>query len=247
MPSMDERKWLRLVKAFRETPGNIRNAAKEASVDRMTARRAWTAGYPTLNRKPIQEIMRLEEEERNAAAAARAATVRNETEAFAAALRGDVRQGALEEYERTTQYLRAAAMTATSTLVATHKLQPVVQELGAMAPRLVERVYDEIVKGELSATQAMTLLEKIAAFSKAVAMTANSATQTGAKVVELSRARTGDVLNVVNSRDAVASEPFDAVEAKRLAEELAAAAMDMEMANGPILAVLPGGNGTPAH
>lgn len=132
-------------------------------------------------------------------------------------------------------------MTATNTLMATHRLQPVVQELGALAGRLVESVYTEVTRGELSAAQSLNMLEKIAGFMKAMATTANAATMQGAKVVEISRQRQGDMVNIVDSKTMVASEPFDVEEAKRLAEELAAAAMESE--GGPTLSVLPGGDG----
>lgn len=240
MAVMTERKWARLIAAFRDQPGNFTNAAREAGITKETARKAWEAGYPKQNRKPIQQLMAMEANEREALARARADAVRTETEAFAAALRGEVRNHALEEYERTNQYLRAAAMTATSTLVAAHRLQPVVQELGALAPRLVESIHMEVTKGEVPAAQAMKLLEQIANFTKTVAAAANAATLQGAKVVEVSRARSGDMGKM---REAVVHEPFDANEAKRLAAELAEAAIEVEesAAQGPALAVLDGG------
>lgn len=241
MSRVDERVWQKLVNAFRDSPGNFRNASRVASVDRTTARKAWCVGYPKVNRKPIQEMLRVEEEERAALVRARAESVRTETEAFAAAMRKDVRGAALEEYERTGQYLKAAAMTATNTLVATHRLQPVVTELGSLAGRLVETVHREITQGEMSAPQALGMLEKIASIMKAVAATSNSATMQGAKVVELSRQRLGEMNGVVEQKAMMSSEPFDAAEARRLAEELAAAAEDAD--GGPVLSVLPGGDG----
>lgn len=240
MGRVDERVWQKLVNAFRDDPGNFRGASRIAKVDRQTARRAWCIGNPKMNRKPIQELLRLEEDERQALVKARSEAVRTETEAFAAALRKDVRDQALEEYERTSQYLKAAAMTATNTLVATHRLQPVVHELSGLAARLVEQVHAEVTRGELSAAQSLVMLEKIAGFMKSVAATSSSATMQGAKVVELSRQRNGEMVNVVDTKAALA-EPFDAAEAKRLAEELAAAALDAE--GGPVLSVLPGGDG----
>lgn len=238
---LEERKWKRLVVAFRDKPGNIRNAAREAAVDRETAQKAWNIGWPKQHRKPILAIIQQESEEREAMARARAEAVKTETQAFAASLRGDVRQNALEEYERTNQYLRAAAMTATSALVATHRLQPVVQELGSLAPRLVEVIHSELAQGEMSAKQAMEMLEKIAGFTKAVTATSNAATLQGAKVVEVARARAGDL--TINIKEAVQSEPFDPNEAKRIAAELAEAALEVEAAASgiPLLSVVAGG------
>ena len=240
MSKITEQKWQKMVQAFRESPGNIKNAAREALVDRSTARKAWSMGYPTMNRKPIQQIVQQEQDDRAALARARADAVKTETEAFAAALRGEVRSNALEEYERTNQYLRAAAMTATSTLVAVHRMQPVVQELGALAPRLLETIHREIVQGEFSATQAMGLLERVASFTKAVAATANSATLQGAKVVEISMAR-NKVENIIDIKGAAQSEPFDVEEARRLAAELAEAALEVSQEGAPQLSVVEGG------
>lgn len=240
MSKIDERTWQKLVNSFRDNPGNFSRASVAANVDRGTARRAWCTGYPKVKRKPIQEILRLEEEERAVLVKARTEAVRTETEAFAAALRKDVRDQALEEYERTTQYLKAAAITATNTLVATHRLQPVVNELSGLAARLVEQVHSEVTRGEMSAAQSIVMLEKIGGFMKSVATTSSAATMQGAKVVELTRQRQGEMVNLVDKRGAMDSEPFDAAEAKRLAEELAAAALDM--GGGPTLSVLPGGD-----
>jgi hypothetical protein len=238
---LDERKWRKLIVAFRDKPGNMRNAAMEANVDRATAKKAWEVGYPEQHRKPIRVVIEEEVLERAALTKAHVESVKTETAAFAAALRGDVRANALEEYERTNQYLRAAAMTATSALVAAHRLQPVVQELSILAPRLVQIVNTELLEGETTAKQAMEILEKIASFTKAIAATSNAATLQGAKVVEVSRARAGDA--TINIKEAVASEPFDPNEAKRIAAELAEAALEVEAAGegAPVLTVVPGG------
>lgn len=228
MGKLDDKKWQKLVIAFREQPGNIKNAARVAVCDRATARRAWGLGYPEIKREPIQAIIERETEAREAAKREKERAIKEETEAFAASLRGDVRAQALEEYERTNRYLRAASATATSALVAAHKIQPTVQELVELAPRLVEIVQTEIDRGEVSATQAVAMMEKIASIMKAVATTANSATLQGAKVFEVSRARSSsDAL--INIEKAVSAEPFDPGEAKRLAAELAEAAAEAEM------------------
>ncbi len=236
---LDDRKWRLLVAAFRAKPGNISHAAREAGTDRETAHKAWHLGNEREGRLSIKEILEEEDKSRRSLTQAREEAIRTETEAFAASLRGDVRANALEEYERTNQYLRAAAMTATSALVATHRLQPVVQELGMLAPKLVEVVHTELMGGGMNGKQAMEMLEKIAAFTKAVAATSNSATLQGAKVVEVARARAGDV--TINIKEAVDSEPFDPNEAKRIAAELAEAAMEVEAAGEgvPVLSVVP--------
>lgn len=241
MSRIDEARWKKLVAAFRDKPGNIRNASIKAGVDRDTAYRAWHEGYPNAHRRALKEVVEEAEADRVALAKIKAEAIKAETAAFAAALRGDVRSNALEEYERTNQYLRAASITATAALVATHRLHPVVQELGLLAPRLVDVVHKELVEGELTAKQAMEMLEKIASFTKAVAATSNSATLQGAKVVEVSRMRAGD--NIINIKESVGSEPFDPNEAKRIAAELAEAALEVEASgeSNPVLSVVPGG------
>jgi len=153
-------------------------------------------------------------------------------------VRKDVRSQALEEYERTNRYLRAASATATATLVAVHRLQPTVQELGNLAPQLLLMIEKDLARNELSAVQAMNLLERIAAFTKSVAVTANEATQQGAKVFDVGRSRnSSDAL--INIEKAVVAEPFDPAEARRLAAELAEAALEAEeLVNTPALKVL---------
>lgn len=237
---LDDRKWRLMVSAFRAKPGNIRHAAREAGADWTTARKAWNEGNEREGRRAIKELLEEEGKQREAMAKVKEEAVRTEMQAFATALRGDMRANALEEYERTNQYLRAAAMTATSALVATHRLQPVIQELGEMAPKLVEVVHLELMSGGMNAAQAMAMLEKIASITKAVAATSNSATLQGAKVVEVSRLRAGDM--TINIKDAVESEPFDPNEARRIAAELAEAAMEVEAAGegAPVLSVIPG-------
>lgn len=236
---LDERKWKTLVAAFRLKPGNMANAARMAGTDRATARNAWNEGNAKERRKPIKEIVEEEEKKRESLGAAKEEAIRTEMNAFAAALRGDVRQNALEEYERTNQYLRAAAMTATAALVATHRLQPVIQELGELAPKLVEVVHMEIVNGGVNGKMAIEWLERIASITKAVGATSNAATLQGAKVVEVSRQRAGDL--TINIKEAVDSEPFDPNEAKRIAAELAEAALEIEAAGdgAPVLSVVP--------
>lgn len=244
MGKLDNRKWQKLVIAFREQPGNIKNAARVAVCDRATARRAWSVGYPEIKREPIQVLLEREAEESEVARREKEKIIREETEAFAAALRGDVRAQALEEYERTNRYLRAASATATSALVAAHKLQPAVQELGDMAPHLVEIVQKGILSGEVGAREAVSMMEKIASIMKAVSATANAATLQGAKVFEVSRARmNSDAL--INIEKAVNAEPFDPGEAKRLAAELAEAAAEVELwdPDKPTLNVIKGEGG----
>jgi len=240
---LDEKKWQKLVIAFRDQPGNYKNAGREALCDRATAKKAWLEGSPAQGRKPIKEMVEEEQERKAELARVKAEAIRTETDAFAASLRGDVRQQALEEYERTNRYLRAASATATATLVATHRLQPVVQELGAMGPQLIEMIHKDLGREGLSAVAAMGLLERIAAFTKSVAAAAYAATQQGAKVFEVSRARTSsDAL--INIEKAVNVEPFDPAEAKRLAAELAEAALEMEAGeDGPVLNVIEGQGG----
>lgn len=242
---IDDRKWQKLLQAYRDKPANHKNASREAQCDRATARKAWTEGWPNANRRPIQTIMQEEEEARASMAAAKAEAIKTEMEAFATALRGDVRAQALEEYERTNRYLRAASATATATLVAAHKLMPTVQELAELAPTLVEMVHKDLGNGDMSAVQAVTLLERIAGFTKAVAAAANSATMQGAKVFEVTKAR-ASMDSIVNIDKALNAEPFDPAEAKRLAAELAEAALEVEQFDPdgkPVLNVIAGEGG----
>ena len=176
---LTEKKWRMLLGAYKEMPGNNSNAARVAKVDRGTAKEAWEVGWPEHGWRAIRDLVSEEREAALAVEQAKQAAIRDETEAFAAALRGEVRNNALEEYERTNQYIRAAAMTATAALVAAHRLQPVVQELGAMAPMLVEKVHEEVMSGEVSGKEAMRLLQQIAEFTKQVGLIAVNATSRG--------------------------------------------------------------------
>ncbi len=242
---IEEKKWQKLVVAYREIPGNHKNACRFAECDRGTARKAWAVGWPESGKKAIQAILKEEEEERAAKAAAKAEVIKTEMDAFAASLRGDVRAQALEEYERTNRYLRAASATATATLAAAHKLMPVVQELGDLAPKLVEMVHRDLAMGDLNATQAVTLLEKMANFTKTVAAAANTATLQGAKVFEITKSR-NSMDSILNIDKALSAEPFDPAEAKRLAAELAEAALEVEQYDPdgrPILNVIAGEGG----
>ncbi len=243
---IEERKWQKLLVAYREIPGNHKNACRFAECDRGTARKAWAVGWPESGKRAIQAILQEEEEAREAKAAAKAEVIKTEMDAFAASLRGDVRAQALEEYERTNRYLRAASATATATLVAAHNLMPVVKELGELAPKLVEMVHRDLGMGDVSASAAVTLLEKIANFTKTVAAAANTATLQGAKVFEITKARSS-MDSIVNLDKALSAEPFDPVEAKRLAAELAEAALEVEQfdpTGKPILNVIAGEAGS---
>ncbi len=231
-------KWKMLVIAFREQPANWRHASRTAQCDKATAKKAWFDGYPERGLEPIQAMMEKDKGEKEALARAKSEVLRVEMEEFASNVRKDVRSQALEEYERTNRYLRAASATATATLVAVHRLQPTVQELGNLAPQLLMMIDKDLARNELSAVQAMNLLERIAAFTKSVAVTANEATQQGAKVFDVGRSRnSSDAL--INIEKAVVSEPFDPAEARRLAAELAEAALEAEeLVNTPALKVL---------
>ena len=56
-----------MLAAFRDQPAGYTNAARVAGVDRATAKRVWSAGWPKLQLPPIQETV---EAERNVARAA---------------------------------------------------------------------------------------------------------------------------------------------------------------------------------
>lgn len=242
---IEEKKWQKLVVAYRDVPGNHKNACRFAECDRGTARKAWAIGWPESGKKAIQAILQEEEEAREAKAQAKAEMVKTEMDAFAASLRGDVRAQALEEYERTNRFLRAASATATAVLAEAHRLMPVVRELGEVAPKLVEMVKADIELGTMNAMQAMMLLDKIANFAKTVTATTNSATLQGAKVFEVTRARSS-MDAIINIDKALSEEAFDPVEAKRLAAELAEAALEVEQfdAEGrPVLNVIAGEGG----
>lgn len=231
-------KWKMLVIAFREQPANWRNASRMACCDKLTAKKAWFDGYPDRGLKPIKEMVEGEREEKEALAKAKSEVLKIEMEEFASNVRKDVRAQALEEYERTNRYLRAASATATATLVAVHRLQPTVQELGNLAPQLLLMIEKDLAKGDLTASQAMNMLERIASFTKSVATTANEATAQGAKVFAVGQSRNSSDA-IINIEKAVVSEPFDPAEAKRLAAELAEAALEAEeLVNTPALKVL---------
>jgi hypothetical protein len=238
---VDDKVYWKMVEAFRDKPGNVRHVAKMVGVDRDTARKAWREGWPRLKRVPIQVLIEREMEEEQALKRTREIAIRTETEAFAAALRGDVRQNALEEYERTSQYLRAATVTATSSLAECHKLQAVVRELMELAPQLVAKVVEGV--DDMSPADALRALDKLAMLGKQIALTTYAATQQGAKVVEVQRARSADLQQAVISVQATAVEPVDAQEAARLAAELAEAAQEAAAAveAGPQLSVFKGG------
>lgn len=235
-----------MLAAYRDKPGDHSHASRVAGCKRTTAKKGWEVGWPLSGLKAIRDVIEEGREEELLREKAKQKAIADETEAFAAALRGEVRNNALEEYERTNQYVRAAAMTATAALVAAHRLQPVVQELGAMAPMLVEKVHAEVMEGSLNGKEAMRLLQQIAEFTKTVGMVASTATIQGAKVVEVTRARSGDVLKI---KEAVVNEPFDSTEAKRLAAELAEAVLEVEAQaeEGPALVVVSGKDALPPH
>lgn len=239
---LDEKKWQKLVQAFREKPGNILSAAKMVPCDRDTAKRAWLLGYPDRKKKPIQVMLEEEEAERAAKARMKAEVVRTEMDAFAATLRGDLRSQALEDWERTNRYLRAASATATATLVAVHRIQPAVNELAELAPELVGLIRKDIESGVLNGMQAVGMLDRVASVMKMVSSAAASAATQGAKVFEITKAR-GSADAMLNIDKAVGAEPFDPAEAKRLAAELAEAALEVEMFDGdgkPLMKVIAG-------
>lgn len=236
---LDDKSYWKLVEAFRDKPGNFLHAAKFAETSRETARKAWREGWPRLKRQAIQVLIERELEEEQALQRTKELAIRTETEAFAAALRGDVRQGALDEYERTNQYLKAATVTATTALVECHKLQPVVRDLTDLAPVLVEKVREGL--DGVSPEQALRILEKMANFAKSITATTYAATQQGAKVVEVQRARSAELQQAVINVQANVVEPVDVGEAARLAAELAEAAQEAALAGGPALSVVNGG------
>jgi hypothetical protein len=238
---VDDKVYWKMVEAFRDKPGNVRHVAKMVGVDRDTARKAWREGWPRLKRVPIQVLIEREMEEEQALKRTREIAIRTETEAFAAALRGDVRKEALDEYERTSQYLRAASVTATSALAECHQLQKVVRGLMELAPQLVAKVVEGV--DDMSPADALRALERLSLLGKQIALTTYAATQQGAKVVEVQRARSADLQQAVISVQATAVEPVDAHEAARLAAELAEAAQEAAAAveAGPQLSVFKGG------
>lgn len=238
---VDDKTYWKMVEAFREKPGNMRHVSKVVGVDRDTARKAWREGWPRLKRQPIQVVIERELEEERALQRTRELAIRTETEAFAAALRGDVRQNALDEYERTSQYLRAATVTATSALAECHKLQAVVRELTELAPMLAAKVIEGVE--DMGPAEALRTLDKLAMLGKQITLTTYAATQQGAKVTEVQRARSADLQQAVINVQASAVEPVDAAEAARLAAELAEAAQEAAAAveAGPQLSVLKGG------
>ncbi len=238
---LDEGRYWKLVEAFREKPGNLRHASRTVGVDMSTSRKAWREGWPRLKRKAIQALIESEMQEEQALRRTRELAIRTETEAFAAALRGDVRKEALDEYERTSQYLRAASVTATSALAECHQLQKVVRGLMDLAPALVAKVVEGV--DEMSSSEALKTLERLSLLGKQIALTTYAATQQGAKVTEVQRARSADLQQAVINVQASAVEPVDAAEAARLAAELAEAAQEAAatLEAGPQLSVLKGG------
>lgn len=238
--TMPHEKWLALVNAFRIKPGSVNHAAKVAKTTRKTAHRAWESGYPDMIpiRLPIKVILQQEEE----AQRAKVAQVVNETEAFAAALRDDVRNDALDQYQRTTRMVKAATITANNALASVGQLNKVAAALAELAPRLAERIKEAVQQDELDPIQALAALEKISNFTQKITATSNAATTQGAKAVEVERLLKGDATSIIGVKETLA-EPISAEEAKRLAAELAEAANEAEVAAGgqPALQVLPGG------
>lgn len=230
--------WHKLLAAFREKPGNYRHAAIAAKIDQRTAKKGWLEGWPHFKRAPISQILQREAEEN----AQKAAIIKSETEAFAAALRGDARTEALDQYQRTARMVKAATITANNALSAVGKLNQVASDLAEMAPQLVAKIRDAVNRDELDPVQALIALEKISGFAHKVTATSNAATSQGAKAVEVERLMKGDATSIIGVKETLA-EPVSAEEAKRLAAELAEAAQEAEAAASgqPDLKVLPGG------
>lgn len=240
---IDDKKYWDLVAAFRERPGSIRHASKVTGTARETANRAWSKGWPRLKREPIQVIIEREMAEERSLKKAREMAIRTETEAFAAAIRGDVRSQAYDEYERTGAYIKAATVTATSALVEAQKLVPVIRDLVDMAPEFVAKVREGLDESGMSAEKAMRLLDRIAVFAKTVTAATYAATQQGARVVDVQRTRNADLQQAMINAQSVAAEPVSAEEAQRLAAELSEAALEVQAAlqGAPQLTVMPGG------
>jgi len=187
---------------------------------------------------PIKVIL----EREAAATVAKEEAIQSETEAFAATLRGDARNEALDQYQRTARMVKSATITANNALAAVSKLNQVAAALAELAPRLADRVREAVQQDELDPAQALAALEKISNFAQKITATSNAATSQGAKAVEVERLMKGDATSIIGVKETLA-EPVSAEEAKRLAAELAEAANEAEAATGqqPNLQVLSGG------
>lgn len=238
--SVSQDEWLSLVSAFRKYPGSKNIVAKALKMTWYKTNRAWEHGFPDMHppKEPIKVIL----EREAAATAAKESIIQSETEAFAATLRGDARNEALDQYQRTARMVKAATVTANNALAAVSKLNQVAAALAELAPRLADRVREAVQQDELDPAQALAALEKISNFAQKITATSNAATSQGAKAVEVERLLKGDATSIIGVKETLA-EPVSAEEAKRLAAELAEAANEAEVAASgqPALQVLPGG------
>ena len=191
-----------LVKAFREKPGSVLNAATKAHVTRKTAKRAWEVGWPEENppRLAVRNLLAQEEAE----AAAKAQQVKSETEAFAATLRHGVRNEALDAREQEARLVKAARVNIANLLVATGRLGPALHALS-------DQLRASIEAGGLNPMQASTLLRNLAT-------AATQSVRAGQIVLEIERLHRGDPTAILGIAP-VEMSPADAVAEIEAAQE----------------------------
>lgn len=198
-----------LVKAFREKPGSVLNAANAAKVARPTAKRAWEVGWPeeTPPRLAIKAILLQEADKK--------AVIRSETEAFAATLRGEVREDALNVHELEGKLVKSAR-------TQVGNLHAVAGRAGILADKLVRSLEADLAKeGALDALSP----EKKAALADRLTIIKERAIKMTKEALEVERQWRGDPTKVIGL---VPMEQMSPEEAARLAREAYEAALEYE-------------------
>jgi hypothetical protein len=168
-----QEKYNRLLEAFRTRPGKIMYASRVAGVDRRTARRAWSKGWPTL--PPIEQVLDHEREQ---------ALIRAQTLADKAMERVQDEREALQK--------RAIAVTSEEIRVVDRARSNAIKLLEAMASvtrsseLLTKRVAEvlEATASEISPATCLKLLEQLARIQK-------QAIEAGDLVIKMERVRNG--------------------------------------------------------
>lgn len=205
--------WKTLLASFREKPGVVNAAAIAAGVKWGKAHEAWDRGFPY--REPPLKPIRVILAEEAAAKEAKASVIRTETEAFAAAIRGEVREDALNVHELEGKLVKSAR-------TQVGNLHAVAGRAGILADKLVRSLEADLAKeGALDALSP----EKKAALADRLTIIKERAIKMTKEALEVERQWRGDPTKVIGL---VPMEQMSPEEAARLAREAYEAALEYE-------------------